>query len=86
MVGLRWWNQVDDDGRSHWVFEARKVNFFFFFFPFFFSCNCFCFMKPLLIGGYACDGGLHNADLYFQPQICSHGVVSCRLLNEIFGG
>uniref|UniRef100_A0A665UE94 Golgi apparatus membrane protein TVP23 homolog n=1 Tax=Echeneis naucrates TaxID=173247 RepID=A0A665UE94_ECHNA len=19
MVGLRWWNQVDDDGRSHWV-------------------------------------------------------------------
>ncbi|XP_074519400.1 Golgi apparatus membrane protein TVP23 homolog B [Halichoeres trimaculatus] len=24
MVGLRWWNQVDDDGRSHWVFEARK--------------------------------------------------------------
>lgn len=32
MVGLRWWNQVDDDGRSHWVFEARKVNSFFFFF------------------------------------------------------
>ncbi|KFP27040.1 Golgi apparatus membrane protein TVP23 B, partial [Colius striatus] len=26
MVGLRWWNQVDDDGRSHWIFEARKVN------------------------------------------------------------
>lgn len=25
MVGLRWWNQVDDDGKSHWVFEARKV-------------------------------------------------------------
>lgn len=25
MVGLRWWNQVDDDGRSHWVFESRKV-------------------------------------------------------------
>ncbi|TKS89366.1 Exocyst complex component 7 [Collichthys lucidus] len=24
MVGLRWWNQVDDDGRNHWVFEARK--------------------------------------------------------------
>ncbi|KAM9831242.1 Golgi apparatus membrane protein TVP23 homolog B [Neosynchiropus ocellatus] len=24
MVGLRWWNQVDDDGRSHWVFESRK--------------------------------------------------------------
>jgi spore germination protein YaaH len=25
MVGLRWWNYVDDEGRSHWVFEARKV-------------------------------------------------------------
>lgn len=25
MVGLRWWNQVDDDGRSHWMFESRKV-------------------------------------------------------------
>ncbi|KAM9336303.1 Golgi apparatus membrane protein TVP23 homolog B isoform 2-T2 [Symphorus nematophorus] len=24
MVGLRWWNQVDDDGRSQWVFESRK--------------------------------------------------------------
>lgn len=32
MVGLRWWNQVDDDGKSHWVFEARKVNVFIFFF------------------------------------------------------
>jgi hypothetical protein len=25
MVGLRWWNYIDDDGKSHWVFEARKV-------------------------------------------------------------
>ncbi|KAM8945275.1 Golgi apparatus membrane protein TVP23 homolog B-like isoform 1-T1 [Pelodytes ibericus] len=25
MVGLRWWNQVDDDGKSHWVYESRKV-------------------------------------------------------------
>lgn len=25
MVGLRWWNHVDDNGESHWVFEARKV-------------------------------------------------------------
>ncbi|XP_041531869.1 Golgi apparatus membrane protein TVP23 homolog A isoform X1 [Microtus oregoni] len=25
MVGLRWWNQIDEDGKSHWVFEARKV-------------------------------------------------------------
>ncbi|KAF5305637.1 hypothetical protein FQR65_LT07718 [Abscondita terminalis] len=24
MVGLRWWNYVDDNGKSHWVFEARK--------------------------------------------------------------
>uniref|UniRef100_A0A8D2DZI2 Golgi apparatus membrane protein TVP23 homolog n=1 Tax=Sciurus vulgaris TaxID=55149 RepID=A0A8D2DZI2_SCIVU len=26
MVGLRWWNQIDEDGRSHWVFEARKAS------------------------------------------------------------
>lgn len=25
MVGLRWWNYVDDNGESHWIFEARKV-------------------------------------------------------------
>ena len=25
MVGLRWWNYVDEDGNSHWVFESRKV-------------------------------------------------------------
>lgn len=24
MVGLRWWNYVDDDGQSHWIFESRK--------------------------------------------------------------
>ncbi|XP_041072625.1 Golgi apparatus membrane protein TVP23 homolog B-like isoform X1 [Carcharodon carcharias] len=24
LVGLRWWNQVDEDGKSHWVFEAKK--------------------------------------------------------------
>ncbi|CAL8114442.1 unnamed protein product [Orchesella dallaii] len=24
LVGLRWWNYVDDDGISHWVFESRK--------------------------------------------------------------
>lgn len=23
-MGLRWWNYVDDDGVSHWVFESRK--------------------------------------------------------------
>ncbi|XP_058435881.1 Golgi apparatus membrane protein TVP23 homolog A isoform X4 [Marmota monax] len=26
MVGLRWWNQIDEDGRSHWIFEARKAS------------------------------------------------------------
>ncbi|KAF7668245.1 hypothetical protein LDENG_00024560 [Lucifuga dentata] len=24
LVGLRWWNQVDADGKSHWLFESRK--------------------------------------------------------------
>ncbi|XP_055910247.1 uncharacterized Golgi apparatus membrane protein-like protein CG5021 isoform X1 [Eupeodes corollae] len=24
LVGLRWWNYVDDDGKSHWVFEAKQ--------------------------------------------------------------
>ncbi|XP_026476026.1 uncharacterized Golgi apparatus membrane protein-like protein CG5021 isoform X1 [Ctenocephalides felis] len=24
LVGLRWWNYVDDEGVSHWVYEARK--------------------------------------------------------------
>ncbi|XP_028669687.1 Golgi apparatus membrane protein TVP23 homolog A-like isoform X3 [Erpetoichthys calabaricus] len=26
LVGLRWWNQIDEDGRSHWVFEAKKIS------------------------------------------------------------
>ncbi|XP_076793534.1 Golgi apparatus membrane protein TVP23 homolog A isoform X4 [Arvicanthis niloticus] len=26
MVGLRWWNQIDEDGKSHWIFESRKVS------------------------------------------------------------
>ncbi|KAF7989636.1 hypothetical protein HCN44_008310 [Aphidius gifuensis] len=26
MVGLRWWNYVDDNGVSHWVYESRKLN------------------------------------------------------------
>ncbi|XP_078125868.1 Golgi apparatus membrane protein TVP23 homolog B isoform X2 [Sander vitreus] len=26
LVGLRWWNQVDEDGKSHWVFESRKTH------------------------------------------------------------
>ncbi|XP_022089311.1 Golgi apparatus membrane protein TVP23 homolog B-like [Acanthaster planci] len=24
LVGLRWWNHIDDDGTSHWVYESRK--------------------------------------------------------------
>ncbi|XP_077837862.1 Golgi apparatus membrane protein TVP23 homolog C isoform X1 [Macaca mulatta] len=24
MVGLRWWNHIAEDGKSHWVFESRK--------------------------------------------------------------
>lgn len=26
LVGLRWWNNVDEDGKSQWVFEARRAN------------------------------------------------------------
>ncbi|XP_052513444.1 Golgi apparatus membrane protein TVP23 homolog C isoform X3 [Budorcas taxicolor] len=26
MVGLRWWNHIDEDGKSHWVFESRKAS------------------------------------------------------------
>jgi len=26
LVGLRWWNYVDDSGKSHWVYESRKGN------------------------------------------------------------
>jgi hypothetical protein len=26
LVGLRFWNQVDDDGESYWVFESRDVS------------------------------------------------------------
>ncbi len=25
LVGLRWWNQVEPDGSSSWVFETKKV-------------------------------------------------------------
>ncbi|XP_075880450.1 Golgi apparatus membrane protein TVP23 homolog B-like [Nelusetta ayraudi] len=25
LVGLRWWNQIDEDGKSHWVFESKKT-------------------------------------------------------------
>lgn len=25
LVGLRWWNQIDQDGKSHWVFESKKT-------------------------------------------------------------
>jgi hypothetical protein len=26
LVGLRYWNQVDEDGESSWVFESRDVS------------------------------------------------------------
>lgn len=26
LVGLRFWNQVDDTGNSFWVFESRNVS------------------------------------------------------------
>uniref|UniRef100_A0A3P9MMG0 Golgi apparatus membrane protein TVP23 homolog n=1 Tax=Oryzias latipes TaxID=8090 RepID=A0A3P9MMG0_ORYLA len=26
LVGLHWWNQIDEDGNSFWVFEAKKVS------------------------------------------------------------
>ena len=25
MVGLRWWNKVEEDGTSTWQFESKKV-------------------------------------------------------------
>ncbi|XP_033620372.1 Golgi apparatus membrane protein TVP23 homolog B-like [Fukomys damarensis] len=25
MVGLHWWNHIDEDGKSHWVSESRKA-------------------------------------------------------------
>ena len=28
LVGLRWWNYVDEEGKSHWIFENRKVKHF----------------------------------------------------------
>lgn len=26
LVGLRWWNHVDDEGKSHWIYESRQNN------------------------------------------------------------
>jgi hypothetical protein len=26
LVGLRWWNYVDEEGKSNWIFENRKNN------------------------------------------------------------
>nr|XP_006007945.1 PREDICTED: Golgi apparatus membrane protein TVP23 homolog A isoform X1 [Latimeria chalumnae] len=26
LVGLRWWNHIDEDGKSQWVFEAKKAS------------------------------------------------------------
>ena len=27
LVGLRWWNKVNEDGSTEWIFESRKVTF-----------------------------------------------------------
>jgi len=26
LVGLRWWNYIDDQGKSHWIFEQSKAS------------------------------------------------------------
>ncbi len=26
LVGLRWWNKIEEDGTSTWMFESRKVD------------------------------------------------------------
>jgi hypothetical protein len=26
LVGLRWWNKVEDDGTSKWIFESKQVH------------------------------------------------------------
>merc|ERR1711942_460934 len=26
LVGLRWWNYIDDQGNSHWIFEQAKTS------------------------------------------------------------
>ncbi|KAG3273303.1 TVP23B-like [Ictidomys tridecemlineatus] len=26
VTGLGWWNHIDEDGKSHWVFESRKAS------------------------------------------------------------
>ena len=26
LVGLRWWNKVEEDGTSNWLFESRSVS------------------------------------------------------------
>ena len=36
LVGLRYWNQVDEDGESYWVFESRDVS----------SYYADCFQRP----------------------------------------
>lgn len=25
LVGLRWWNEVDEEGRGTWIYESRDV-------------------------------------------------------------
>ena len=26
LVGLRWWNHIDDEGKSHWMYESKQVS------------------------------------------------------------
>jgi hypothetical protein len=26
LVGLRWWNEIKEDGSSEWIFESLEVN------------------------------------------------------------
>lgn len=35
LVGLRWWNEIKEDGTSEWIFEQKEVKRFWFFFLFF---------------------------------------------------
>lgn len=53
MVGLRWWNYVDDNGQSHWVFESRKVNVDLFFYIVFINLKI---IVALLLGSITEQG------------------------------
>jgi hypothetical protein len=27
LVGLRWWNEITEDGKNEWVFESKVINY-----------------------------------------------------------